>query len=240
MMAKSLIKDDTKLTVEALKGVMPKRQKHNITQPLVDELNQLVSDPDARDQFRDNFISYTSVLNDSKVRLPTYIDAVKYVSYKMMGHTNQEAWMKTFPARYQRLLKLGKDATHIRATVACYNRNKVVAEVYRQSIIPTWIVNNDVLQRAINIQANLMCTAKSEKVRTEAANSLMNHLKQPETSKLQLDVNVKQDDSIKELRDATMELVKAQKLNIESGAQSVEEIAKSRLIEGSCEVIEDE
>jgi len=224
--------DSEELTLDSVKAAMPKRQKHNITQGLVDELNKIVNEPEEREAFRNNLLSYTSVLQDPNVKLETYIHAVKYASFKLMGMTNQEAWMKTFPERYQRLIDAGKDDGHIRATVSCYRRNKIVAQVMEQAMIPTYVLNQDLFQKALNTQAHLMVTAKSEKVRSDAANSLLTHLKQPETTKLKLDVNVKQDDSIKELKEATLELVKAQRLSIEAGANSAEDIARGKLIDG--------
>lgn len=237
MSSQALVKDDhvasdeAPLTLEALRGAMPKRQKSNVNQKLVDRVNNLVSDPEARNVFRENVVGYAGILSDPNVKITTYLDAVRYVSYKLMGYTNQESWIKTFPDRYARLQKQKRDSGFIRATVSCYHRNKVVATILEQSMIPTWVVNADLYQRAINTQAELMITAKSEKVRTDAANSLLTHLKQPESNKLTLDVNVQQDDSLRDLNRATFELITAQKKAIEAGANNAEDIAKSRLID---------
>ena len=225
------------LTVEALKGVMPKRQRHNINKSLVDELNQICKEPEERDAFRENLLSYTNVLQDPNIRLPTYIEAVKYVSFKLMGMTNQESWIKTFPERYKRLVRQKKDAGFIRATVACYNRNKVVNKILEQTLIPSYVLNQDLYQKALNTQAQLMVTATSELVRTQAANSLLVHLKQPETTKLQLDIAVQEDDSIRELREATLELVKTQKQAIEAGVTNAREVAESKIINGQAKRI---
>jgi len=75
-----------------------------------------------------------------------------------------------------------------------------------------------------------MTTADSEKVRTDAANSLLNHLKAPETSKIEIDMNVKQQDGIGDLREATLELVKAQRLAIEGGQNTAKEIAHTTIV----------
>jgi hypothetical protein len=83
-----------------------------------------------------------------------------------------------------------------------------------------------------------MVGAKSEKVRTDAANSLLVHLKQPETTKVHLDVRVKEDDSIKELRDVTMELVKQQRQMIEAGSMNAKQVAESKIISGDFERVE--
>lgn len=230
--------DDEVLTIESLKSVMPKRQKHNITQHLVDELNKLVVDPEAREGFRSNLISYTSVLSDPNVKLNDYIQAVKYVSYQLLGYTNQESWMKTFPARYQKHVDSGKSAVFTRSTVACYNRGKLLNKIREQTMVPSWVLNQDLYQHALNVQLGLMTTAESEKVRTEAANSLLVHLKQPETTKMTLDVTVTQDDSIKELRDAAVALAQVQRLAIEQKLNTADEIARSKLIEADYEVVE--
>lgn len=227
--------DEAPLTLDALRGAMPKHQRQNITPALTQHINDLVVDPEARNIFRQNILGYTNVLNDPNVKMRTYLEAVKYVSYKLMGYTNQESWIKTFPDRYQRLLNENKSADFIRATVGCYHKGKIVGMLLEQSMIPTWVVNADLYQKALNTQAMLMVTAKSEKVRTDAANSLLVHLKQPETVKMKLDIEVKQDDSIRELRQAVTDLAIAQKEAIEVGISDASRIAKSKLIVGEAE-----
>lgn len=228
----NLIPEDTSaLTVDVLKATMPKRMRGNISQSLVDKLNKLVTDPDERIHFRENLLSYTHVLQDPNVKLEAYIHAVRYVSYKLMGMTNQEAWIKTFPDRYQRILADGKSDMHLRATVSGYNKNKIVATVYEQALIPVHVLNADVFQQAVTTQAQLMTDPNvSDKVRSDAANSLMTHLKAPETRKLNLDIAVAEDDSLRELRHAVTELAQAQRKAIESGMEDAQRIAESKLI----------
>ena len=107
-----------------------------------------------------------------------------------------------------------------------------------QSLVPSWVLNQDMYQSALNTQAELMLTANSEKVRSDAANSILTHLKQPETQKVELDVNVKQDSSISQLRDATMKLVAQQREALRAGAVDAQEIAHSPVvIEGEAEEV---
>lgn len=228
----NLIPEDTSaLTVDTLKATMPKRMRGNITQGLVDKLNKLVIDPDERVYFRENLLSYTHVLQDPNVKLEAYIHAVRYVSYKLMGMTNQEAWIKTFPDRYQRILADGKSDAHLRATVSGYNKNKIVATVYEQALIPVHVLNADVFQKAVVTQAELMTNPNvSDKVRSDAANSLMTHLKPPEARKLNLDIAVAEDDSLRELRHAVTDLARAQRKAIEAGVEDAQRIAESKLV----------
>jgi hypothetical protein len=235
----NLVPEDTStITVDQLKATMPKRMRSHCTPELVNTLNKLVTDPDERVNFRENLLSYTHVLQDPNVKMEAYIHAVRYVSYKMMGMTNQDAWIKTFPDRYQRIMDDKKSAAHLRATVSGYAKNKIVATVYEQAMIPVHIVNADVFQSAVNAQAELMLTATSEKVRSDAANSLLTHLKPPEMRKLELDVAVKEDDSLRELRQAITGLAVAQRTAIDSGMENARQIAESKLINGESERID--
>jgi len=232
------------LTVEALKAAMPKRQKHNITESLVSELNKIVCEPEEREAFRENLVSYTSVLEDPNVKLPDYIAAVRYVSFQLMGYTNQQSWIKTFPDRYQRLIDTKKidesDDSFLRSTVACYNRGKIVNAIREQTLVPSWVLNADIHQKAINQLATLMVSSKSDKVKADAATSLLTHLKMPETVKVQLGLEVKEDDSIKQLRGAVTELVNAQREAILTGISSADRIAGAKLIPGECERLDSE
>ena len=233
------VQEDTPaLTVDQLKAVMPARQKQNVTQGFVNHLNQVIDEPEYREYFRENIIGHIDVLQDPNTSLKGYVRAVKYVSYKLMGHTNQEAWIKTFPERFQRLLDDEKPESYVRSLVCAYNKGQLVNKILEQTMVPTWVLNQDKFQKAINTQATLMVTAKSEKVRTDAANSLLTHLKQPEASKVAIDVTVKQEDSIGELRRAVTKLSIAQAEAIKTNTQNAKDVAESNIIEG--EIVTDD
>jgi len=218
------------LTMDQFVRVLPKNCKKNVTVEMVDRVNDLLNDQHLRENFRDNLLSYTNVMADGKYKIQSYIDAVRYVSYKLLGSTNIEAYTKTFPDRFQRLVDGGASNKMISSFCAAYNKTKLVCAVLEQTLVPTHIINADLYQKALNVQADLMVSSGSDKVRCDAANSLLTHLKMPETTKLELDVNVKQDKSIEDLRASTLELVKQQKLMIESGAMEVKEVAHSKLL----------
>jgi len=96
-------------------------------------------------------------------------------------------------------------------------------------LIPSYVLNQDMYQKALNVQAELMVTAKSEKVRTDAANSLLTQLKMPEVKKVELDIGIKEDSSINVLRTATLELVANQRLLMKAGQTTAGIIAGSKL-----------
>jgi len=228
---------DEQVTIDQLQRVVPKGVKAKVSPELVASINGMLVDSQLRENFRENLLSYTGVLADGKYKIQSYIDAVRYVSHKLLGSSNVEAYTKTFPTRFQRLVNEGADGKTISSYVAAYNKNQLVNKVLEQTLVPSHILNADLYQKALNVQATLMCTADSEKVRTDAAHSLMTHLKMPETKKIELDIGITQDKSIAELRDATLALAKQQREMISAGDINVKEVAHSVIIESTAEEV---
>ena len=224
------------VTKEQFVKVLPKGVKSRVSDDMVDNINKLLADPILREGFRENLFGFTKLLQEGRYKLQSYIDAVRFVSYKLAGNSNLEGYVKTFPDRYSRLVAEGASNNTISSYATMFNKTKLVNLIYEQTLVPTHILNADVFQRAINTQAHLMQHAKSEKVQTDAANSLLNHLKRPETHKIELDIGFKEDKTISELRDATAALVESQRKALESGAMNAKDIAESSIIEA--EIIE--
>ena len=217
------------LTVEEFRSALPDKMKKSINQELIDRVNNVLSNPEEFEHYRNNLISYTSVMKDGKFKMDQYLDAVRYVSFKLMGATNIEAYMKTFPDKYQNFLNQGVAAKDIASYVTAYNKGKLVNLIFEQTLVPVHVLNMDMYQRALNEQFNLGLTAKSEKVRSDALNSVMTQLRPPETKKLEMEITAKEDGSINALRETTMELVRQQRLMMESGAMNVQEVAHQKL-----------
>ena len=218
------------LTIDQFKTALPDKVKKSVNQELIDQINKTLSEPELYEAYRDNLMSYTKVMADGRFKIQNYIDAVKYVSHKLMGCSNIEAYTKTFPDKYQNFLAQGVAAKDIASYVTAYNKSKLVNLIFEQTLIPAYVLNQDLYQKALNTQAELMITAKSEKVRCDAANSLLTHLKMPETQKVELEIGVKEDSSIAALRATTLELARQQRLMVESGAMNAQEVAHGKLI----------
>ena len=220
----------TVLTIETFRTALPDKVKKTINQELMDSINKTLSDPDMFETYRENLLSYASVMADGRFKMESYVSAVKYVSHKLMGASNIAAYIKTFPDKYQDFINRGIETKDIASYVTAYNKSKLVNLIMEQTLIPSYVLNQDLYQKALNVQAELMLTAKSEKVRSDAANSLLTQLKMPEVNKVQLDVNVKEDGSIAALRESTLELVRQQKLMVQAGAMNAQEVAHSKLV----------
>ena len=209
------------MTVDLLKQALPKNLLSNATQEFADKVNAVTNDPEVAEMIRNNFLSYSKVLTEGKYKTEDYLNAVAYCTFKIMGYSNKDAYAKAHPERWKFLLLRGATDKDISAYVAAYHKNKMVNQILEQSTIPGWLLNQDVFQRAINTQLELMIDPMvSSKVRCDAANSLLTHLKPPETRKVELDVNVKQHGGIADLMATMTQLAERQIAEIQSGGSA--------------------
>lgn len=220
----------TLLTTEQFKQVVPSQFKACVSQELIDQINKTLADPDMYESYRDNLLSYAHVMKEGKFKMEDYINAIKYCSHKIMGANNIDAYVKTFPDKYQAMLSAGKNAKDISSFVTSYNKNKLVNLILEQSMIPSWVLNQDMYQKALNVQCELMMTANSEKVRSDAANSLLTHLKPPEVTKIELDVGLKKDSAMEDLKHTLTELALKQQQFLGAGVTQVKDLAQQKLV----------
>lgn len=206
------------LTVEELKQALPPNLRGNATQEFADRVNQIAEDPDVAREVRNNFLTFKRILTEGSIKTEDYLNAVCYCTFKLMGLTNKDSYINTFPDRYQRMVGEGRSQKDISAYIAAFASNKIVNTILEQAYIPIWLLNRDVYQKAINTQMELMQDANSEMVRTTAANSLLLHLKQPEVKKIELDVSLKGNGGLDDLRETMTRLAEQQAQMIADGA----------------------
>lgn len=204
------------LTVDDVARALPANLKQAATQDLTDKLNNIADDPELAQNIRDNFVGYIHVLKDGKFKTEEYLHAVMYVSFKLMGYSNKDAYEKTFPDRMAAHILKGTSQKDLSAYVAAYAKGKLVNLIYEQSMIPTWVLNQDAYQEAINTQVNIMRTSPSDLARTQAANSVLTHLKKPDKVD-QLNLDVKEHSGMKELIGAMTKLAEGQLGAIKQG-----------------------
>jgi len=206
------------ITIEQVAKALPPHLKGNATQALVDTLNTISTDQDMAENIRANFVSYSGVLKDGKFKTEDYVNAVTYVSYKLLGDSNQDAWFKTFPHRYQRLVAQGTSTKDIAAHVSAYNKGKLVNAIMEQTLVPSWVLNQDMYQKALNVQYDLMTDpAVSPKVRSDAANSILTHLTKPKEVGPLINFDMRENNGVEALKSALGELALAQRDAIANG-----------------------
>jgi hypothetical protein len=178
------------LTIEILRDIAPKKTRSMVTPELVDKLNAWNEDPKLLGGFKDNVLSYIGVLKTGRYRIDEYMNAVRFVSYKLIGHSDIDAYAITFPERYQRLVDTGVSRNDIAPYVSIYRKTQLVVKIFEQSIVPTNILNAPMHQEALNELMKIGLTGRSEVARVTALNSVLIATKPPEATKLELEISV--------------------------------------------------
>lgn len=225
------------MTLEELKAGVPKHTKKFITQGIVDVFNRIESDEgeDFAETYKQNFVSHTRVMKSGEFAMKDYVSAVKFVSHRLLQHPDIDAYMLTFPDRYQRLIT--KYAYHgdeaairsdkISPYVSAYKQNGLVVRITEQALVAPHILNAPMFQQALNIQMQNAMYANSEIARVSAAESVMKHTRAPEVAKIELEIGVKGQDEIMAMRMEQHKLASLQQLSIETGSRTSKEIAES-------------
>jgi len=227
------------LTQEQFKAALPKQMQGRINTEVMDKINDTLRNPDTRDMLKENMLGYVSVMQNGKFQVEQYINAVKYVSFKTMGDTNIAAYTKTFPDKYQDFLNRGVAPKDIASYITAYNKSKLVNLIYEQSLVPTYILNADKVQKAINNLAEIgsdpdVCSRD----RVAANVGLLTTLKRSEAQKIELDIGIKESSYIDELKNITAKFAAKQLAAVESGLVSPKELAQqSLIIEGEAEEV---
>ena len=143
-----------------------------------------------------------------------------------MGKSNLDSYKATFPERYQQMVADGRQPKDIASYVAAYNKGKLVNLVYERAMIPTWVLNQDMFQSALNTQYEIMNDVNvSDKVRVEAANSILTHLKKPEANKAELKIEIGMNDGMAALEKRLAEMAEVQQRTIEGRMMTAQEVA---------------
>ena len=216
------------ITPELLREALPKYLRSHATQAFADRLNNIDKDPNYARVIRENFLSYTKVMNDGSIKMENYLNAVKYCTFKLMGYSNQDAYIRAFPDRYANMLAQGKGEKELSAFVSLYHRTKTVATIMEQALVPTWILNQDAYQEAINTQVDLMRNSKSDRVKCMAADSILTHLEKPKEAGALINIDMRETNGIDELKEALVGLAKKQQELIREGV-SPKTIAEQRM-----------
>ena len=227
------------ISKELVIKAVPPNLKNAVSDDLVDRLNAITSDQILAEEVRNNFISYASVLREGKFKLEDYLNAVTYVSHRLNGDTQHDAYFKTFPSRYQNLMALGKTPKEISNYVAMFNKGKLVQKIQEQTLTPAWVLNQDMFQAALNTNYQIMMdVGVSPKVRVEAANSLITHLQKPKEVTPAVNIDLRESSGLSELKKALGQLATQQQQLIEQGG-STRDVAAQRIIDVSAQEVED-
>lgn len=223
------------LSIEGLKKIYPRKVNDDVLAECVKVMNDSVKDMDAimQEHYRDNLVSVIDVIRDGeKIKFKDYVKAVKFCSFKMAGYTDTRAYSLTFPERIERMAKDGISNTNLYVYANSYAKNKVVVEIMAKLMVPSHIMFQDYFSLAVKTQVEIMTDDTiSPKVRSDAANSLMTHLKQPEIKQAELKISTNDNGAIGSLTEALNNLSNAQKQALSSGSIKLKDISEAEIIE---------
>lgn len=217
------------LTVQEFKDAIPKNMHSHVNQQFIDNINTVGVDSEVRNNFINNLIQYGDVLNDGKYKITDYLNAAMFVSFKMLGHGNTEAWKRTFKPKYQKMIASGTEETQISKYASAYNKGKLVQAIAERSLCMDHVLFADIRHKAIKRQADLMMS-DNENVAQRAADSLMNHLKAPESVQANVKVDVQVDDTLLQLEQTLNQIAEKQVNMIGSGQTTAKSVAHQPLL----------
>lgn len=225
------------LALESVRKLVPKNQRTLITQEFLDKLEASVNDSLVAEQFKENFVTYLNVLSKGKYKMEDYINAVKYVSFKLLGYSNINAYIATFPERYERLKTEGQ--TQIEAFVSMYNKNKLVMQIYEQTIVPSYVLNAPMHQQALNTLASMIADDDVRGMtKVKACEAILQYTKQPDVVKGELTIGIEQSDTINDLREIVENLADTHRVLLEKKGMTLKEIAEGSIIDTEYSEIE--
>jgi len=228
-------KKDYTLTKTLLQQALPKHLKRMASDELAEKIENISKDEEFAKNVRDNFISYTNILTDSRYSVEDYLNAVTYVSFKLRGYSNFDAYVRTFPDRYSKHVANGTTKKDIESYVSAYNRGKLVNEIFEQTMVPHYVLNQDAYQKAINTQVEIMASSTSDMARTQAANSILNHLKKPENTLIKIDIGTTKNKAMDDMESLIADLAKQQLELIKSGART-KDIVQQKIVSSSDDI----
>lgn len=218
------------LTMEYMNLVLGKKKVDKpVKEKALEFINSTIrgSNPAIAEHFRNICINVMDSMygNGSRINLQDYLNAALFVTYRNTGDTKVKAYTKTFPDRVQRMQREGQSMTHLNSYADIYSKNQCVIDIQAKMLLPTHIVCHDLFYEAMRVTVDIMNDDKvSPKVRVDAANSIMNHTKQPEIKKQELNIKINESNEIEQLKQALFDLSAKQRNDIIEGNYSVVDV----------------
>ena len=224
------------VTLEELKKLIPSK-KNVLTQEIVDIINQTQSEPEFQgESLVQTMVTYQNVIKNAKVSIKEYINAIRFCAYLVSMNDNYtEAYKRTFSNR--KFVKDRLDAkpgtgpySELTSAASRYRRSKLVTDILTASQVPLGMLFLGHQYEAVNVLYNVMHTAKYDRDKINAAKELLAAVKLPETAKLELDVNVKENSAIQQLNDQLAQLASRQIQHLEAGDVDLDDIGAMKVI----------
>lgn len=210
------------ITIEKLKSFMPKGASAEVTQAIVDKINNTGNETGLlQEVFEEQILSYASMVSGKGRTFEKLVNALKYCNLKLIpGMTNERAWAITFPEKYDKLITEKRFAA---SHVSMYNSSEMVIEIDKMLMMPVAIQYAPMFHHSIkklyDLSNGFAANGKeaSPHVQLMAATELAKITKMPETAKVEVDVKVNQGSIIDEYEKAINMMANAKLDQIKNG-----------------------
>ena len=219
------------LSLDYVKQVFPKKFRSYVTQECVDGLNDMMNKSETGAVCVENFLSYSNIVKEFKCDIKEYSNAIKFITLKFLGYSNPDAYKRIFPERWERI----KDKPqNIRDNFANrFSQTKLVTRILQEALVPTWIVNAPLHQKALNELAKMIDDPSVRGMaKVKACEAVLNYTKPPEPVTNTFNVNLNQDDDvINELRNVTKKLASTLRTSLENGGRTLQDVAEEQIVD---------
>ena len=226
------------MNLEQFRELMPKKKRKFINQELLDMVQDAEKRGDFEGEFEKKIISYSSVLTQGRYKTSDYISAVEFCTYYLSGDEQAEAYVKTFPDKIKRRVLEGK-APYATGAPSMYYSGQLVQAIMAQAQMSVRMRHYNKIDFAVETLFELATSKTStDRIRMESADKLLTQLKEPETSKVELEIGIKKDESGQALEAKMLEVAKMQKEAFDKGIDLIT-LQKLNIKEGEEEEIID-
>lgn len=200
-----VVKPAEPITVEKLKEIFPKR-KSTITNELVEYINEASNNPFFNgEEFINTLLTYRDVMEKQSTPLKTYITAIKFCAYLESEEYNiTEAFKKShshveFVRERWDSPTNSKEYKELTSAASRFRQRPLVKQILTQSQIGLHLMFQGEVYKAVGVLSEIMVHGRSEMARVAAAKELIANCKQPETTKIELDIGVRNNDPMESL-----------------------------------------
>ena len=101
-------------------------------------------------------MSHNHLLKEGKFSIEQYVNAVKFISFRLLDNSQRRAYELTFPAKVTDWLANGVEEKAISSYVHAYNNTKLVMRLYDVTLVPFHLLHSPFRQEALMVEAKLL------------------------------------------------------------------------------------
>ncbi|AUR92034.1 hypothetical protein NVP1188A_27 [Vibrio phage 1.188.A._10N.286.51.A6] len=163
---------------------VPKNMKKHLHPKLEQEIVKQLEADETGDMYRDTLITNTDLMSKYSSNPERYSRAVKFVSCLNLGKKVYEAFALSHPEKYHEYRQEMRNGNLTKSTLtkklslkgANFKKTQMVTELMARSMIPLALTYDHYRHEGVQVLADLMHNADSERVQMESADKLLTHL----------------------------------------------------------------